>query len=135
MRLWRRKRTRPEDPDPARVEAAEEAAPEAAPVQSDEVPAEVCTAIDCASVFERDGPDGEGQTIVMMPGFGVFEMQSREGVARRIGKARPNMSEAACLKAARMLAGRARETRRMRDERPALRRMTVAEMHDKFQIG
>lgn len=94
----------------------------APPAPVDEVPAEICTAIDNASVFERDGPDGTGQTIVQLPGFGAFEYTGTEGAAKRIGRARPDMTAEACRKAAKMLAFRCRETQRLRGLQPRPRR-------------
>lgn len=129
-RLWRRKR-RPDDLEAA--DAGEAEAPAAAPVDDEVTPA-ACTAIDAATIFERDGPDGTGQLIAMVPNLGAFEMASKDGVARRFAKAFPSMSEEACMKAARLLYGRARETRRMRDMRPPRRRPTVQEMQAAYEI-
>lgn len=130
-RLWRRKR-RPDDLEAA--DAGEAAARAAEPVKSDDVPPEACTAIDCATIWERDGPDGTGQLIAMVPTLGAFEMASKDGVARRFAKAFPSMSEAACMKAARLLYGRARATRQARDMRPPRRRPTVQEMQAAHEI-
>lgn len=74
---------------------------------SDQLPAELVTLIETASVVERSEPDpefGGPQVVVMASRIGNFRWDGRSEAAARIGRAWPGLSEPQTMRAAGLLA-------------------------------
>ncbi|ETD87904.1 hypothetical protein ACTTAL_12745 [Rhodobacter capsulatus] len=79
-------------------------APAPAHKPTDRLPAELVAAIEGAAVFFRSGPDGDAVPVVRVPGLGMWKHEGLAETADRIGRAWPELTRRACLKAAELVA-------------------------------
>lgn len=75
-----------------------------APALSDRLPPELVAAIEGAAIFFRLGEDGDAVPVVRIAGLGMWKHDGIAETADRIGRAWPELSRRACLKAAELVA-------------------------------